>query len=67
MNYKIPLFNLNFDEKEANAAAETIKGGWISAGPKCSELETMFADMIGTKYAVSVTNCTAALFLCCLV
>ena len=67
MAYDIPLFNLNFDEKEAKAAYETIKSGWISTGPKCAELEQMFVDMWKVKYAVSVTNCTDALHLCCLV
>lgn len=67
MAYNIPLFNLNFDENEAKAAYETIKSGWISTGPKCAELEQMFVDMWNVKYAVSVTNCTDALHLCCLV
>lgn len=67
MAYKIPLFNLNFDEREANAAAETIQSGWISTGPKCEALEKMFVDMFHVKYAVSVTNCTDALHLSCLV
>lgn len=66
MAYDIPLFNLNFDEREAKAAYDTIKSGWISTGPKCAELEDMFANMLGAKYAVSVTNCTDALHLCCL-
>ena len=66
MAYDIPLFNLNFDEREAKAAYDTIKSGWISTGPKCAELEDMFAKMLGAKYAVSVTNCTYALHLCCL-
>ena len=65
MAYHIPLFDLNFDEKEANAAAETIRSGWISTGPKCAELEKNFAEMLGAGYAVSVTNCTDALFLSC--
>ena len=42
MAYKIPLFNLNFDEREAQAAYDTIKSGWISTGPKNAELEQMF-------------------------
>lgn len=66
MSYKIPLFNLNFDEREANAAVETIKSGWISTGPKCAELEQMFVDMFHVDYAVSVSNCTDALHLACL-
>jgi dTDP-4-amino-4,6-dideoxygalactose transaminase len=67
MAYKIPLFNLNFDEREAQAAYDTIKSGWISTGPKNAELEEMFAKMLGAKYAVSVTNCTDALHLSCMI
>ena len=67
MAYDIPLFNLNFDECEAKAAYDTIRSGWISTGPKCAELEQMFVDLWKVKYAVSVTNCTDALHLCCLV
>lgn len=67
MSYKIPLFNLNFDECEAQAAYDTIKSGWISTGPKNAELEQMFKDMWSVKYAVSMTNCTDALHVCCIV
>lgn len=54
MAYQIPLFSLNFDEREAQAAYDTIKSGWISTGPKCEELEQMFVNMFGVKYAVSI-------------
>lgn len=67
MAYQIPLFNLNFDDHEAQAAYDTIKSGWISTGPKNAELEKMFAMMLGAKYAVSITNCTDALHLCCMI
>ena len=67
MAYKIPLFNLNFDDREAQAAYDTIKSGWISTGPKNAELEEMFAKMLGAKYAVSLTNCTDGLHLCCII
>lgn len=66
MAYKIPLFNLNFDGKEAQAAYDTIQSGWISTGPKCEELEKMFIDMFHVNYAVSISNCTDALHLCCI-
>ena len=65
MEYKIPLFNLNFDEREVQAACDTIKSGWVSTGPKNAELEQMFIDMWGVKYAVSMANCTSALHVCC--
>lgn len=67
MAYKIPLFNLNFDEREAKAAYDTIKSGWISTGPKNAELEQMFIDMWGVRYAVSMSNCTDSLHTCCMV
>ena len=67
MSYRIPLFNLNFDESEAKAAYDTIKSGWISTGPKNVELENLFINMWNVKYAVSMTNCTDALHVCCMV
>lgn len=67
MAYKIPLFNLNFDECEAQAAYDTIRSGWISTGPKNAELERMFIDMWKVKHAVSMSNCTDALHVCCMV
>lgn len=63
MEYNIPLFNLNFDQEEENAALQVIKSKWISSGPKCMELEDKFADMLGVKYAIAVSSCTAALHL----
>ncbi len=67
MAYNIPLFNLNFDESEARAAYETIMSGWISTGPKNTELERLFEDMLNAKFAVSMSNCTSALHTCCMV
>lgn len=67
MEYKIPLFKLNFDEEEVQAVTETIRSKWISTGPKCEELETTFAEMLDVKYAVSLSNCTDALHLACII
>ena len=63
MEYNIPLFNLNFDEEEEKAVMEVLKSKWISSGPKCNELEEKFAAMLGVKYAIAVSSCTAALHL----
>lgn len=63
--YNIPLFNLNYGEEEVAAVSETIRSKWISMGPKCMELEKLFCEMFGAKYACAVTNCTAALHLAC--
>lgn len=63
MEFKIPLFKLNFGQEEIDAVTETIKSNWISIGPKCEELEEQFVEMFNVKYAISVSNCTDALHL----
>lgn len=63
MNYKIPLFDLNFDEKEEQAALETIQSKWISTGPKTAAFEAKFADMLHVYHAIALSNCTVALHL----
>ncbi|MBL7836589.1 MAG: DegT/DnrJ/EryC1/StrS family aminotransferase [Bacteroidetes bacterium] len=65
MEYTIPLFKLNFSEDEVQAAADTIRSGWISTGPKCEELERLFTELWNVQYAVSLSNCTDALHLAC--
>jgi len=50
-------------EEEVRAAAEVIRSGWVSQGPKVAEFERVFAAYCGTAHAVAVTNCTAALHL----
>lgn len=66
MLYQIPLFKLNFGEEEIQAVTDTIRSQWISIGPKCNELEQQFVDMFHVNYAVSLSNCTDALHLACI-
>ena len=61
MDYKIPLFDLNFDEKEEAAVIETLRSKWISMGLKTSELEKRFSEMLSCNYSLGTANCTAAL------
>lgn len=63
MEYKIPLFDLNFDEKEENAVLEVLRSKWISTGPKTVEFENKFSNMLNVKHAVALSNCTVALHL----
>ena len=60
---KIPITIPFLDKKEADAAHETILSGWVTQGPKVSEFELNFAEYVGSKYAVAVSNCTTALHL----
>lgn len=63
MNYNIPLFDLNFNEKEENAVVETLKSKWISTGPATAKFEQKFASMLNAKTAVALANCTVSLHL----
>lgn len=48
--------------KEINAKIEEIlRTGWLTSGAVVKEFEKIFADFIGTKYAVALNSCTAAL------
>lgn len=67
MEYKIPLFQLNFGEEEVQAVTETIRSKWISTGPRCDEIETVFKKALNVDYAISLSNCTDALHLACIV
>jgi dTDP-4-amino-4,6-dideoxygalactose transaminase len=63
MDYRIPLFALNYGPEEEEAVLATLRSKWISMGPRTAQLEKTFAEMMGSPHAVAVTNCTAALHL----
>ena len=63
MTYKIPLFDLNFNEEEENAVLEVLRSRWISSGPRTEQFELRFAGMLQSPHAVAVANCTVALHL----
>src|SRR2546422_9604419 len=60
---KIPLCIPEMGDEEIAAAAEVIRSGWLTHGPKNYEFEEMFATFIGVPHAVSLNSCTSALFL----
>jgi len=63
MNYKIPLFDLNFDKQEEQAVLKTLRSKWISTGPKTIEFENKFSSSLKVKYSIALSNCTVALHL----
>ncbi len=63
MEFKIPLFDLNFDEAEEKAVVDVLRSKWISTGPKTIELENKFASMLNISHAIALSNCTVALHL----
>ena len=67
MDYDIPLFALNYGPEEEEAALAAIRSRWLSTGPRTAELEKTFAAMLGSPYALAVSNCTAALHIAMMV
>jgi len=59
----IPFHRADLGEQEAQAAAEAVRSGWLTMGPKTFEFEQNFASYVGAKHAVGVSSCTAALHL----
>lgn len=62
-NISIPLLKPYFDTDEIEQVQKVLDSGWVSQGPTVNEFENQFAKYIGAKYAIAVSNCTAALHL----
>jgi dTDP-4-amino-4,6-dideoxygalactose transaminase len=64
--WRVPLVDVTIGEEEIAAVVDTYRSGWLSMGPRTEDLEERFADYVGSRHAVAVTNGTAALHLICL-
>jgi perosamine synthetase len=51
------------EEEDLQAVREVLASGYLVQGPRVAAFEQAVADYVGTKYAVAVSNCTAALHL----
>ena len=68
MNPALPAINVPFHraslgEEEVQAVSEVLRSGWLTMGSKTLEFERRFADYVGSRYAIAVSSCTAALHL----
>lgn len=54
------------DEKDIEAVDEVLRSDFITCGPKVDEMERNLAEYTGAKYAVAVSNGTAALHCACI-
>jgi dTDP-4-amino-4,6-dideoxygalactose transaminase len=53
----------SFTEEEIEAVAATLRSGWAGTGARVQEFQRAFAAYVGTRHAVAVGSCTAALHL----
>jgi len=62
----IPYGKQNITQVDIDAVVEVLKADYLTQGPKIKEFEDAFASYVDAKYAVAVSNGTAALHLCAL-
>jgi dTDP-4-amino-4,6-dideoxygalactose transaminase len=51
------------DEQEVAAVAETLRSGWLTTGPRTTELEQRMRGYLDAEHVLAVSSCTAALHL----
>jgi dTDP-4-amino-4,6-dideoxygalactose transaminase len=49
--------------EEIAAVTETLASGWLTSGPRASELEERLAELTGARHAVALSSGTAAMHL----
>lgn len=59
----IPYGRHNITDEDIQSVIDVLKSDYLTQGPKINEFEKEFAKYIGCKYAVAVSNGTAALHL----
>ena len=62
----IPYGRQCISEEDIQAVVDTLRSDYLTTGPKISEFEKVIADYTGAKYAVAVSNGTAALHIACM-
>jgi dTDP-4-amino-4,6-dideoxygalactose transaminase len=49
--------------EEMAEVLDVLESGWLSTGPRVRDFEEMFAEYVGSRHAIAVNSCTAALHL----
>ncbi|MDO7788348.1 UDP-4-amino-4,6-dideoxy-N-acetyl-beta-L-altrosamine transaminase [Desulforamulus aquiferis] len=63
---KIPYGKQNINEEDIKAVVEVLRSDWLTQGPMIERFEKTVAEYCGAKFAVAVSNATAALHIACL-
>ena len=63
---KIYYGHQHVTEEDIQSVVDVLRSDYLTQGPKVAEFEEAFANYLGVKYAVAVSNGTAALHLCTL-
>ena len=47
MEWRVPLADLDFDEREIKAVTDVLRSKWLTMGQVTQEFERQFADYLG--------------------
>jgi dTDP-4-amino-4,6-dideoxygalactose transaminase len=62
MDWKVQLFQLNYDEREYASVQETLRSGWITMGQRTIDFENAYGKLLGEgAQCIAVANGTASL------
>jgi UDP-4-amino-4,6-dideoxy-N-acetyl-beta-L-altrosamine transaminase len=65
-NTIIPYGKQNITKEDIEVVIAALQSDYLTQGPRIKEFEDHFANYVGSKYAIAVSNGTAALHLCTL-
>jgi dTDP-4-amino-4,6-dideoxygalactose transaminase len=57
----LPFALPHITQAEIDEVTDTLRSGWIAAGPKVKRFEREFAEALGVSHAVAMSSATAAL------
>jgi len=63
MDWQVPLADLDMGKAERKAVLDVLCSRWLSMGQVTERFERAFAEMVGVKHAIAVSNATVALHL----
>jgi dTDP-4-amino-4,6-dideoxygalactose transaminase len=66
MAWIVPLADIDFGVEEEDAVLRVVRSRWLSMGEETQNFEQEFADFIGAKHTLAITNATAALHMACM-
>lgn len=59
----LPFSCPSLGDEEIAEVVSCLRSGWLTTGPKTAQFEKQFAHFIGSRHAIAVNSCTAALHL----
>ena len=68
--YEVGMMNIQYgrqsiDEDDIQAVVNVLRGNYLTTGPNIAEFEKVVCEYTGAKYAVAISNGTAALHAAC--